>query len=133
MEIKFELDEAKVMKMVIDGMGSKEIHQMIANSVIEKISDNIVRDISKGKKWIPSKTVVNNIEKDVKDIAEKHFKEKIYTITKKYLNDYAIEEHVDEYITQMLDGYFDESPIQFEFHYRGRPVFKDVMQEKGRR
>lgn len=46
MEFKFKVDEARVLKMVMDGMGTKEIETRIANEIIEESRQRVKNKLS---------------------------------------------------------------------------------------
>ena len=134
LNISIDIDPAYILNKVVKGLSTKEVQQKIIDNVIEKVIVDVADKIMYDKKckWTPTKAVEKKIKKEAVAVAERHLCGKLKDKVKDVVDDYKISEHVDQYITDMIEGHFAYSPMTLEFKYGKNKKTVDVLSEKKR-
>lgn len=117
MEINLKFDEAEIIKDCLNGLKKDEIKQKIIQEVIKQAVAKISSTLYKKAEIVLNKSEINKAVAMVSQESKKDLSKELKTYIKQNLRDYKIEDMVNEYLTGMIEEYFEYSPVSIEFKF----------------
>jgi len=113
MEIKVEIDNARIMKKVLDGMTTKEIEdeivQNVKSQVIEKITRQLADKIDYKYLYQRSDELVGKeLQKTLEVVLKKEYESHIKGGLMKWVEESKFEDLLSEWLWDTIDNYFSE-------------------------
>lgn len=130
MKINLEFDEAEIVRKCLDGLSKKEIKEKIIRDVLFKATNKIAEKVY--KQFAPKLTRRDYklLEKAIEEVAKKKTNENLELFARERFSETKVEDMVYGYISDMIEEYFEYSPVTFEFKFKNKTQKVDVLSSK---
>ncbi len=126
MNINLEFDEAEIIKDCLTGLKKDDIRKRIISKVVERVSEQVAGQLLKQKISL-DKNETNTAISQVKELLKKEVIGELKTFLKKDFDNQSMREKVEDYLYEMIEGYFEYSPVSIEFSIGKNKKIVDVL------